>query len=64
MIFFRIPLRSEEPYFDGTFIAKDADVHQFVEEIRSKMKSVSKIYSVCTFDFNPKCELSGFYFIK
>ncbi|RXN07832.1 CD209 antigen-like protein [Labeo rohita] len=30
---------SEEPYFDGIFIAKDADVSSFVEEIRSKVKS-------------------------
>lgn len=43
---FLILLRSEELYFDGTFIAKDTDVHHFVDEIRSKMKSVSKIYNV------------------
>ena len=42
-IFFLILSRSEEPYFDGTFIAKDTDVHHFVDEIRSKIKSVSKI---------------------
>lgn len=44
-VFFLILLRSEEPYFDGTFIAKDTDVHHFVDEIGSKMKSVSKICS-------------------
>ncbi|XP_050960579.1 uncharacterized protein LOC127161868 [Labeo rohita] len=32
---------SEEPYFDGIFIAKDADVSSFVEEIRSKVKSTA-----------------------
>ncbi|XP_026135588.1 uncharacterized protein LOC113113544 [Carassius auratus] len=30
---------SEEPYFEGIFIAKDVDVSSFVEEIRSKAKS-------------------------
>ncbi|KAF4097447.1 hypothetical protein G5714_021455 [Onychostoma macrolepis] len=38
---FRQSKGSEEPYFDGTFIAKDTDVHHFVEEIRSKMKSTA-----------------------
>lgn len=39
--FFLLSLRSEEPYFEGIFIAKDVDVSSFVEEIRSKAKSVS-----------------------
>ncbi|XDV48568.1 hypothetical protein PO909_017965 [Leuciscus waleckii] len=38
---FRQSKGSEEPYFDGTFIAKDTDVHHFVDEIRSKMKSTA-----------------------
>ena len=42
-------LRSEEPYFDGTFIAKDADVDHFVEDIKRTLKSVSKIYCVIVF---------------
>ncbi|KAL1250555.1 hypothetical protein QQF64_018351 [Cirrhinus molitorella] len=37
---FRQSKGSEKPYFDGTFIAKDTDVHHFVDEIRSKMKSI------------------------
>ncbi|XP_073725211.1 uncharacterized protein [Misgurnus anguillicaudatus] len=36
---FRQSKGSEEPYFDGTFIAKDTDVHHFVDEIGSKIKS-------------------------
>ncbi|XP_028438664.1 uncharacterized protein LOC114558707 isoform X1 [Perca flavescens] len=38
---FRQSKGSEQPYFDGTFIAKDAEVQHFVEEIRSKMKSTA-----------------------
>ncbi|KAK2906701.1 hypothetical protein Q8A67_005686 [Cirrhinus molitorella] len=38
---FRQSKGSEKPYFDGTFIAKDTDVHHFVDEIRSKMKSTA-----------------------
>ncbi|XP_030294392.1 uncharacterized protein LOC115594434 isoform X3 [Sparus aurata] len=38
---FRQSRGSDEPYFDGTFIAKYADVHNFVEETRSKMKSTA-----------------------
>lgn len=38
--FFLLSLRSEEQYFKGIFIAKDVDVSSFVEEIRSKAKSV------------------------
>ncbi|XP_051272930.1 uncharacterized protein LOC127372973 [Dicentrarchus labrax] len=38
---FRQSKGSEEPYFDGTFIAKDCDVHHFVEDVQSKMKSTA-----------------------
>ncbi|KAL7397175.1 hypothetical protein ABVT39_017999 [Epinephelus coioides] len=38
---FRQSKGSEEPYFDGTFISKDADVHHFVEDVRCKIKSTA-----------------------
>jgi hypothetical protein len=44
IIFFLVLLRSEQPHFDGAFIAKDADVHSFVEDIMSKQKSVGQIF--------------------
>ncbi|XP_049432758.1 uncharacterized protein LOC125889094 isoform X1 [Epinephelus fuscoguttatus] len=38
---FRQSKGSEEPYFDGTFISRDADVHHFVEDVRCKIKSTA-----------------------
>ncbi|XP_049457236.1 uncharacterized protein LOC125904015 [Epinephelus fuscoguttatus] len=38
---FRQSKGSEEPYFDGTFICRDADVHHFVEYVRGKIKSTT-----------------------
>ncbi|CAL8406346.1 unnamed protein product [Arctogadus glacialis] len=41
---FRQSKGSEQPHFDGAFIAKDANVHSFVEDIMSKQKSVGQIF--------------------
>ncbi|XP_029921386.1 uncharacterized protein LOC115369027 [Myripristis murdjan] len=38
---FRQSKGSEEPYFDGTFIAKDAEVNHFVEDIKRTLKSTA-----------------------